>query len=223
MGSVHWLDALTQPVDQHLQRLAAVVKALLEVTAPCAEPQKGPIPSVVEEVQAVNRAEDDKRQKVDRVITDQGQAIQHTPDSGGGPLLSKKANEGGDSGSVVVRSSGAVLLIIGLVIVAAIAVIAVVSAALPSQEAITKCMTAGGSGGGCAGNTLLYGVVIVMSLQHGVARLGSGVGANSAAVAYARGLSEQFLSFAIKVPTLIPSLQNTRPKYLSLTSRYGFA
>src|ERR1700722_10215794 len=108
MGSVHWLDALTQPVDQHLQRLTAVVKALLEATAPGAEPHKSPIPPGVEEVQAVNRAGDDKRQKVDPVITDHVEAIQHTPDNKSGPLLSKNDNKEGDGGSVVVRSSGAV-------------------------------------------------------------------------------------------------------------------
>jgi hypothetical protein len=34
MGSVHWLDALTPPVEQHLHRLAAAVQALLQATPP---------------------------------------------------------------------------------------------------------------------------------------------------------------------------------------------
>jgi TIR domain len=32
MGSVHWLDALTPPIEQHLQRLASAVQALLNAT-----------------------------------------------------------------------------------------------------------------------------------------------------------------------------------------------
>ena len=32
MGSVHWLDALTPPVEQHLQRLASAVQALLNAS-----------------------------------------------------------------------------------------------------------------------------------------------------------------------------------------------
>jgi hypothetical protein len=37
MGSVHWLDALTPPVEDHLQRLAAAVQGLLKATAPEAD------------------------------------------------------------------------------------------------------------------------------------------------------------------------------------------
>jgi hypothetical protein len=40
MGSVHWLDALTPPVEHHLQRLAAAVQALLEATRPEGRPQR---------------------------------------------------------------------------------------------------------------------------------------------------------------------------------------
>jgi TIR domain len=32
MGSVHWLDALTPPVEQHLQKLASAVQAILKAT-----------------------------------------------------------------------------------------------------------------------------------------------------------------------------------------------
>ena len=39
MGSVHWLDALTLPVEHHLQRLASAVQALLEATRPEARSQ----------------------------------------------------------------------------------------------------------------------------------------------------------------------------------------
>jgi len=34
MSSVHWLDALTPPLEQHLHKLAASIKALLQVGAP---------------------------------------------------------------------------------------------------------------------------------------------------------------------------------------------
>ena len=34
MSSVHWLDALTPPLEEHLQKLAASIKALLQVGAP---------------------------------------------------------------------------------------------------------------------------------------------------------------------------------------------
>jgi hypothetical protein len=34
MGSLHWLDALTLPLEHHLQRLTAAVQALLEATGP---------------------------------------------------------------------------------------------------------------------------------------------------------------------------------------------
>jgi hypothetical protein len=37
MGSVHWLDALTPPAEQHLQRLASAVQALLNTTQPEAD------------------------------------------------------------------------------------------------------------------------------------------------------------------------------------------
>jgi TIR domain len=37
MDSVHWLDALTPPVEQHIQRLASAVQALLNATQPDAD------------------------------------------------------------------------------------------------------------------------------------------------------------------------------------------
>jgi hypothetical protein len=40
MGSVHWLDALTTPVEQHLEHLAVAVQALLTATVPDADVQK---------------------------------------------------------------------------------------------------------------------------------------------------------------------------------------
>jgi hypothetical protein len=40
MGSVHWLDALTLPIEHHLQRLASAVQALLEATRPEDRPQR---------------------------------------------------------------------------------------------------------------------------------------------------------------------------------------
>jgi hypothetical protein len=41
MESVHWLDALTPPLEGHLQRLAESVQALLAVGAPEAAPREG--------------------------------------------------------------------------------------------------------------------------------------------------------------------------------------
>jgi hypothetical protein len=37
LGAVHWLDALTPPLEQHLQRLAQAVKALLSIDASSGE------------------------------------------------------------------------------------------------------------------------------------------------------------------------------------------
>src|ERR1700746_744655 len=34
IGTVHWLDALPPPVEQHLQRLGAAVQALLQIDTP---------------------------------------------------------------------------------------------------------------------------------------------------------------------------------------------
>jgi hypothetical protein len=48
MGSVHWLDALTPPVEQHLQRLASAVQALLKATRPEADAQKDRMPREAE-------------------------------------------------------------------------------------------------------------------------------------------------------------------------------
>jgi hypothetical protein len=44
MGSVHWLDALTPPAEQHLQRLASAVQALLNATQPEADAQTDRLP-----------------------------------------------------------------------------------------------------------------------------------------------------------------------------------
>ncbi len=41
IGTVHWLDALTPPMEQHLQRLGQAVQALLRIDAP---PADGPPP-----------------------------------------------------------------------------------------------------------------------------------------------------------------------------------
>jgi hypothetical protein len=43
MESVHWLDALTPPLENHLHRLADSVKALLEVAAPPGETRAAPV------------------------------------------------------------------------------------------------------------------------------------------------------------------------------------
>ena len=41
LGAIHWLDALTPPVEEHLQRLAETVKAILQATVPAGSaPQK---------------------------------------------------------------------------------------------------------------------------------------------------------------------------------------
>jgi hypothetical protein len=42
LGAIHWLDALTPPLENHLQRLAETVKALLQVdtTVPSTPPQE---------------------------------------------------------------------------------------------------------------------------------------------------------------------------------------
>jgi hypothetical protein len=48
MGSVHWLDALTPPVEHHIQRLAAAVQGLLEATQPEADTQTDQMPREAE-------------------------------------------------------------------------------------------------------------------------------------------------------------------------------
>jgi hypothetical protein len=44
MSTVHWLDALTPPIENHLQKLAESIKALLRVGLPHAAPTAGPAP-----------------------------------------------------------------------------------------------------------------------------------------------------------------------------------
>ncbi|MCX7311520.1 MAG: TIR domain-containing protein [Alphaproteobacteria bacterium] len=48
MGSVHWLDALTPPIEQHLQRLASAVRALLTATPSEADAQTARTPHEAE-------------------------------------------------------------------------------------------------------------------------------------------------------------------------------
>src|SRR5215470_7883386 len=45
MSSVHWLDALTPPLEQHLHKLAASIKALLEAGAPPPPHTAAPMPA----------------------------------------------------------------------------------------------------------------------------------------------------------------------------------
>src|SRR5262245_41344967 len=48
MGAVHWLDALTPPVEQHLHRLASAVQALLKATPPGRDPRNDRTPDEAE-------------------------------------------------------------------------------------------------------------------------------------------------------------------------------
>jgi hypothetical protein len=53
IGAVHWLDALTPPLEHHLQRLAEAVKALLRIDSPAAEgPVRAPIATPFERAAA---------------------------------------------------------------------------------------------------------------------------------------------------------------------------
>jgi hypothetical protein len=45
MTAVHWLDALTPPIEQHLQRLADSIRSLLQLTGPKAASPSGPLPN----------------------------------------------------------------------------------------------------------------------------------------------------------------------------------
>jgi len=49
MASVHWLDALTPPLEQHLQKLAVSVQALVRATTSDADRQGGQIPWQIKE------------------------------------------------------------------------------------------------------------------------------------------------------------------------------
>jgi formylglycine-generating enzyme required for sulfatase activity len=70
MGSVHWLDALTPPLEQHLRKLVAAVGALVEVPISAGEVSKPPLPSssppevpqLAEEQQRGLEAENNPRQ-----------------------------------------------------------------------------------------------------------------------------------------------------------------
>jgi TIR domain/YARHG domain len=54
IGAVHWLDALTPPLEHHLQRLAEAVKALLRIDSPDAAegPVRAPIMTPLERAAA---------------------------------------------------------------------------------------------------------------------------------------------------------------------------
>jgi hypothetical protein len=54
IGAVHWLDALTPPLEHHLQRLAEAVKALLRIDSPGAAegPVRAPIMTPLERAAA---------------------------------------------------------------------------------------------------------------------------------------------------------------------------
>src|SRR5262249_60023619 len=45
MSSVHWLDALTPPLEEHLQKLAASIKALLQAGVSPPPRAAGPMPA----------------------------------------------------------------------------------------------------------------------------------------------------------------------------------
>jgi hypothetical protein len=45
IGTVHWLDALTPPLESHLRRLVEAVKALLQIDIPTPDPKPIPTPS----------------------------------------------------------------------------------------------------------------------------------------------------------------------------------
>ncbi len=66
MGPVHWLDALTPPLEQHLQTLATSVQALLRATKYGASVQGG---HALRETEAEPKAEDGARQRSDTVST----------------------------------------------------------------------------------------------------------------------------------------------------------
>jgi hypothetical protein len=52
LGAIHWLDALTPPLDQHLQRLAETVKAMLKVeSAPQSSSRRIDTPKVFKAVE----------------------------------------------------------------------------------------------------------------------------------------------------------------------------
>lgn len=58
MGPVHWLDALTSPLEHHLQRLAASVRALVRVSSPAGDTQNV---RMLREAEARQRAQDERR------------------------------------------------------------------------------------------------------------------------------------------------------------------
>ncbi len=57
MGPVHWLDALTTPLEQHLQRLASSVRALVRVTSAAGDTQNV---RTLREAEARQRVEDER-------------------------------------------------------------------------------------------------------------------------------------------------------------------
>ncbi len=58
MGPVHWLDALTTPLEHHLQKLAASVQALVRVTSPAGDTQNA---RKLREAEARQRLQDEQR------------------------------------------------------------------------------------------------------------------------------------------------------------------
>lgn len=46
IGSVHWLDALTGPMEPHIEKLVSLVKAFIAQTIPAQEPLEGESPTV---------------------------------------------------------------------------------------------------------------------------------------------------------------------------------
>jgi hypothetical protein len=60
MGTLHWLDALTPPIEQHLQKLAASLQGFLQVTTPGHDRQEEP---ALRDVEARRNAEQEQRKQ----------------------------------------------------------------------------------------------------------------------------------------------------------------
>jgi hypothetical protein len=81
MGPVHWLDALTAPLEQHLQRLAAAVKPLVPPPPRSAEAEQAPVSAradVKAEAERDTSARDveRRRQEAEAAVTKDAEARQ---------------------------------------------------------------------------------------------------------------------------------------------------
>jgi hypothetical protein len=192
LNTVHWLDALTPPLEKNLEQLVATVGALVLTTgtsalveepdaheAARADAARAADEQRLKEAQAPESAERTRHEKEagaqagahstpqqPKLEDDEHRAAQDMrhgtadaqalPREGQSPESGKRIEPEGVQGSLVVRTSGAVSLLAGLIIVTLIAVGALIANALPSQEEMASCTQAGGSGGGCGGNPILY-------------------------------------------------------------------